>query len=205
MLGFPDGVLLEQFIYSLLICFCTFLSVFSFYIVKGGCVRFLLVDAAAFECLVGEGIIEQSCLRNDVLYIELTAKQLFFRDVSVGIKRFVSIVFQLFVEFIAYDVVAADMLYVERDSLKNLFDSLVIGICSIDFSGCFFAFLCAILQVACHFYADFVKGTIGLDDFIHHIDHLIENLLNDRIPKTILGQYVQMVFQFFLIDLVFGQ
>ena len=49
-------------------------------------------------------------------------------------------------------------------------------------------FFLAVLQLTCQLYSNFIGFSISSNDFIHNIDHLIENLLDNRIAQAVTLQ-----------------
>ena len=49
-------------------------------------------------------------------------------------------------------------------------------------------FLLTLLEFACQFDSDFVWLAVGIDNFVDDVNHLIKNLLDDRVAQAVALQ-----------------
>ncbi len=193
-----DVSILEHLFDALPVFFAIGLAVFRHDKVQGGRIAFFDIYLSSFERLVCKGIVKAPRLRNDVLDIEILRKELFFRNVGVRIKRLVTVEFQLPVQPIAKQVVSARMF--QPKFFNQDFPILLVFRCTVlDGLRHFFAFFRAFLQLSGQFDSHLVRLAVRIDDRIDDIDHLVQNLFDDRIAQRIHGKRGQM----FLIHFTF--
>ena len=63
----------------------------------------------------------------------------------------------------------------------------------------------ALLEFACQFDSDFIWFAVSVDDFVDDVDHLIENLFNNRITQAVAFQNVKVVLVCLCIEFLFCQ
>ncbi len=184
----------KEVIHKRLVFILSFLTILPDDIVDRCVTTLLTVHVREFQSLVGIGIIEHQGLRDNMLDVDAFAEQHIPRNILSGVQRLVAVRLEFLVKPVAQDVVRTDIGKVEL-GLEFLLDFLVLLGSRADVLGRFLTLGRVLLEASGHLDVDLIRPAIFIAHHIHHIDHLVEDLLHHRIPQSALRKHLKPVFQ----------